>query len=98
MECISISHKTAESADRQRCFIVKEEREDCLRKILAVCGMEQCVLVSTCNRTELYVPGEANRFRQLEEALAERPAVTASGSEGWPDAIRGERRCSIFSG
>ena len=36
MECISISHKTAESADRQRCFIVKEEREDCLRKILAV--------------------------------------------------------------
>ena len=41
MECISISHKTAESADRQRCFIVKEEREDCLREMLAVCGMEQ---------------------------------------------------------
>ena len=85
MECISISHKTAESADRQRCFIVKEEREDCLREMLAVCGMEQCVLVSTCNRTEVYVPGEANRFRALEEALA-----GATGCDG--EWIRGLAR------
>ena len=85
MECISISHKTAESADRQRCFIVKEEREDCLREILVVCGMEQCVLVSTCNRTEVYVPGEANRFRALEEALA-----GATGCDG--EWIRGLAR------
>ena len=47
--------------------------------------MEQCVLVSTCNRTELYVPGEANRFRQLEEALAR-----ATGCDG--EWIRGLAR------
>ncbi len=38
--------------------------------------MEQCVLLSTCNRTEIYVQGEENRFPGLEEILAD-----FSGSE-----------------
>ena len=35
------------------------------------------VVLSTCNRTEVYVQGEENRFRQLEEVLAK-----ISGSTG----------------
>lgn len=85
MECISVSHKTAQSADRQRCFIAKEKREDFLRKILAVGGVEQCVLLSTCNRTEIYVQGEGNRFQGLEEVMAK-----AAGSDG--EWIRGMAR------
>lgn len=77
MECISISHKTAKSMERQRCFIPKERTEDFLREIMALDGVEQCVVLSTCNRTEIYVQGEGNRFKGLEAVMAE-----ASGSDG----------------
>lgn len=69
MECISISHKTAASEERQKFYIPKEKAGDFLRKIRADAGVEQCVLLSTCNRTEIYVEGEENRFRELEKAL-----------------------------
>ena len=79
MECISISHKTAEAKKRQRCFIAREDREDFLKKVSELCGVEQCVVLSTCNRTEIYVEGRENRFRNLEAALAE----TAGSDEQW---------------
>ncbi|MDE6406313.1 MAG: glutamyl-tRNA reductase [Lachnospiraceae bacterium] len=78
MECISISHKTAASEERQRFYVSKEKAEDFLRKIRAVTGVEQCVLLSTCNRTEIYVQGERNSFRGLEEALSE---ISGCGGE-----------------
>ena len=77
MECISISHKTAKSMERQRCFIPKERTGDFLREIMALDGVEQCVVLSTCNRTEIYVQGEGNSFKGLEAVMAE-----ASGSDG----------------
>lgn len=77
MECISISHKTAKSMERQKCYIAKERAGEFLQKIMALEGVEQCVLLSTCNRTEVYVQGTENSFRELEEMLAE-----VSGSSG----------------
>ncbi len=73
MECISISHKTAASGERQKFYIPGETAGDFLKK---AAGVEQCVLLSTCNRTEIYVQGEENRFPGLEETLAD-----FSGSE-----------------
>lgn len=78
MECISISHKTASSGEREKFYIPKDRVEDFLQKIRAVTGVEQCVLLSTCNRTEVYVQGEENRFRELEETLSE---VSGSDAE-----------------
>lgn len=78
MECISISHKTASSGEREKFYIPKEKVGDFLRSIRAVTGVEQCVLLSTCNRTEVYVQGEENRFRELEEALS---SVSGSDAE-----------------
>lgn len=78
MECISISHKTASSGEREKFYIPKDRVGDFLQKIRAVKGVEQCVLLSTCNRTEVYVQGEENRFRELEEALS---AVSGSDAE-----------------
>ncbi len=69
MECISISHKTADSGEREKFYIPKEKTDDFLRKVHAAAGVEACVLLSTCNRTEIYVSGEENRFRALEETL-----------------------------
>ncbi len=76
MECISISHKTAASGERQKFYIPGETAGDFLKKVRAAAGVEQCVLLSTCNRTEIYVQGEENRFPGLEETLAD-----FSGSE-----------------
>ena len=70
MECISISHKTADAAERQKCFIPKEKTEDFLRAVIQVDRVEQGVLLSTCNRTEIYVQGEENCFHKLEEVMA----------------------------
>ena len=70
MECISINHKTAKSADRQKCYISEENAEKFLREIMELPKVEQCVLLSTCNRTEIYVQGEENCFKELEEAVA----------------------------
>lgn len=70
MECVSISHKTANSADRQKCYIAKEKSENFLREIMALDKVEQCVVLSTCNRTEIYVQGEENSFKSLEDVLA----------------------------
>lgn len=78
MECISISHKTASSGEREKFYIPKEKAGDFLKKLRTVTGVEQCVLLSTCNRTEVYVQGEENRFRELEETLSE---VSGSDAE-----------------
>ena len=77
MECISINHKTAKSLDRQRCFVPKEKTENYLREIMNLDRVEQCVLLSTCNRTEIYVQGEENCFNGLEEVMAR-----AAGGDG----------------
>lgn len=82
MECISISHKTAQSVDRQRCYIIREKMVDFLQMIRQVDRVEQCVALSTCNRTEIYVQGEGNCFGGLEEVLA----ANAGDSVEW---IRG---------
>lgn len=77
MECISISYKTAASKEREKFYIPKEKTGDFLREVRAAMGVEQCVVLSTCNRTEIYVEGEENRFHELEKVLE-----TFSGSDG----------------
>lgn len=83
MECISISHKTAKSSDRQKCYISREKAEDFLEAVIELDRVEQCVLLSTCNRTEIYVQGEANCFTGLEEALAR----IAGGDGQWMKSL-----------
>lgn len=70
MECISISHKTAKSEDRKKCYIPAEQAERFLKEIMELARVEQSVLLSTCNRMEIYVQGEENCFKELEEAVA----------------------------
>ena len=82
MECISISHKTARSADRQKCCIPKEKTEDYLREIMKLDRVDECVLLSTCNRTELYVQGEENSFGGLEYVMAKAAGSDAAWLRG----------------
>lgn len=85
MECISISHKTAQAADRQKCYISKEKTADFLEKIRKLDRVDQCVLLSTCNRTEIYVQGKESCFGGLEKLLAKN---AGSGTEWLRGIVR----------
>ena len=81
MECISISHKTAGAQLRQRFAFSPKEAEEYVKKLADRPEKIRAVLLSTCNRTEIYVQGQAGSFSILEELLAEK-----SGTD--PERIR----------
>ena len=77
MECISISHKTAGADLRQRFAFAEQEAEAFVRELTDRREIGQAVLLSTCNRTELYVQGETGSFGILEELLARKSEIDA---------------------
>ena len=91
MECISISHKTAGSADRQKCCISKEKSADFLKAVMNMDRVDQCVLLSTCNRTEIYVQGEENRFAGLENIMAAAVGSDAAWLRGLVRRYQGKK-------
>lgn len=56
--CISISHKTAPVAVRQKFAFRKEDGSLFAKSMIAAKEAEEMVIVSTCNRTELYFVGQ----------------------------------------
>ncbi len=50
---IGVNHKTAPIALRERIAIGHEELADTTRALAAVPGVQECMIVSTCNRVEL---------------------------------------------
>lgn len=77
MECISISHKTAGAGLRQRFAFSGQEAEAFVKGLMEREEIGQAVLLSTCNRTELYVQGRPGAFGLLEELLAARAGLDA---------------------
>lgn len=86
MECISISYKTAEAGRRQRFAFDQQAAGLFLEKLMQQPFISQCVLLSTCNRTEVYVQEERSCFSALEELLAD-----TAGAE--VDEVRSIVRC-----
>jgi glutamyl-tRNA reductase len=56
---LGASHKTADLAVRERLALLDGQLEPFLRELTALDGVTEAVALSTCNRTELYVVGEA---------------------------------------
>jgi glutamyl-tRNA reductase len=55
---LGASHKTAPLAVRERLALLDGQVEPFLRELMALPGLSEAVVLSTCNRTELYVVGE----------------------------------------
>jgi glutamyl-tRNA reductase len=51
---IGINHRTAPVDIREKVVFAGDELPDALRDLIAVAGVRESVIVSTCNRTELY--------------------------------------------
>jgi glutamyl-tRNA reductase len=51
---IGINHRTAPVDIREKVVFASEELSEALRELVAVAGVRESLIVSTCNRTELY--------------------------------------------
>ncbi len=67
---LSISHKQAPIEIRKLFSFQQEERQLFLRYMKETEGVSGAVLVSTCNRTEVYFSGEKKAVVQVEQLLA----------------------------
>lgn len=69
---IGISHKTAPVEIRERLAFSREEKIELLQKAIKQKAVRESVLITTCNRTEVYVTGEEAAPEQIMELLAEK--------------------------
>jgi glutamyl-tRNA reductase len=57
ISCFGLSHQTASVEIRERFAIPDSDLSEALLRLKAVNGLEEGLIVSTCNRTEFYVAG-----------------------------------------
>ena len=60
---LSLTHRTAPLAVRERLALAPAEASDLLAALVATEAVDEAVAVSTCNRIEIYVAGELHRRR-----------------------------------
>jgi len=72
LSVIGVSHETAPVAVRERLAFAPEEADEFLLTLRTLSGVEEAVLLSTCNRTEVYLfPVEDDRPLKSVESLLE---------------------------
>ena len=69
LEMAGIDFHTAPLAVRERAALTAGQAERLLPRIRAEEGVEGCVLLSTCNRTELYLQGDCDPSAVLRAAI-----------------------------
>ena len=90
---VGLSHKTAPVAVREKVAFAPEKMQTPLEQLLALPGIAEAVIVSTCNRVELYAAGpdalvginQLKRFmaayHQLDEGDLEEHLYSHSGDD-----------------
>lgn len=70
IQLLSISHKTAPVQIRALFAFTKEERHRLMAALLQETGIAECVVLATCNRTEIYTVSDAGvPVRQVMTAM-----------------------------
>ncbi len=88
LQLLSISHRTASSRIRERFAFDDDKKLWVLRRLMAGGEIQEAVLLSTCNRTEIYCSGLEKRevYRQMQDVLLE--AGDARDIPGIRDCLR----------
>jgi glutamyl-tRNA reductase len=88
---LSLTHRTAPVAVRERLAFAPAEASELLAALLASGAVDEAVALSTCNRTELYVVGEDGDAAELVAiaALACHAGISAAALELRLTAVRG---------
>lgn len=69
---IGISHKTAPVEIRELLTFTAEEKIEFIKSAIQLTDVRECVLITTCNRTEVYVTGEEAAAEQIMRFLADK--------------------------
>lgn len=64
---LGINHNTANVSLREQVAFPPERLNDALRQVESLAGVNEAVIVSTCNRTELYVDVDCNNDAQGQD-------------------------------
>jgi len=79
-KAFSLSHNSAPLAVREQLALTENEVKDFLIKIKDLFGIKECLVVSTCNRTEIYYASEGDFTTQLIKALLTQKGIIDTGS------------------
>ena len=74
---LGINHKTASVAVRERIAFSPEQLAEALRQLCQVVGSREAAILSTCNRSELYLEMESAQPRAVLDWLAQFHGVPA---------------------
>ncbi len=80
--CVGMSHHNAPLEERERLAMGREDEQGAVQRLNVLAGVEESVVVSTCNRVEIYVAGEPGR---LVEAVHEHVASACGVTQEWLD-------------
>ncbi len=78
MKCVSISFKTAPEKIRNKFAFTDSERENFLSQLSEFITDAKCIILATCNRTEIYVESKGSVFSILEDLLAKKTNLSVS--------------------
>lgn len=71
MYCISVSHKKAPVDIREKFALNQEEKIEFIRRLKANPAISGCVVLCTCNRSEIYISGERDAIGELQREVAD---------------------------
>lgn len=70
IQLISVSHKTADLNIRSCFALTREKQIEYLKNMVSGGYIEECVLLSTCNRLEIYLYGADENQREIFSGAA----------------------------
>ncbi len=70
MYCISVSHKKAPVNIREQFALGEEEKKAFIRRLKENKEISGCVVLCTCNRSEIYITGTKRAIRELQKEVA----------------------------
>lgn len=75
-KCISLSHKLASVDVREKFHLSDDQARRFSGQIKEILGLEELLLLSTCNRTEVYYISEEDRSEELVKLLCLEKGIT----------------------
>lgn len=75
--CLGINHKTAPVEVRENYSFKGKELQSALLQLNALASVEECAILSTCNRVEIYFTSrDQNPFKEVYDFLIEKKSAT----------------------
>lgn len=91
MYCLCISYKIAPIQVREKFAFSRQEAQRFCQQLVSKEIVSGCVILSTCNRSEIYFTGSKKALEQVEEALAQLKAFNLSQMLTYVMVYEGEK-------